>query len=212
MCSTPYQLSKSLLKRFLRIRCLRLGALAIEVETEMFTRDQHLWSGSGWKRMGQGERNCIEAWKAPARLAGSAETSMAHLRVSWTPMKWPGLYAWLSPRYGLPQEGSAFSMQLSASETNPEGANSWGWSAVQISHSWATSPSLKRALEGELHDHHIRFSVNPVFLKGTFLGVYLLLQSGVLAFLSGEQFSLGAGKDPDFVGFRVYTIWGPLKK
>ena len=71
-------------------------------------------------------------------------------------------------------------MQLSASETDPEGANSWKWSAVQIAPG-ATSRSLKRALGDELHDHHIRFSVSSIFLKGTFLGAYLLLQSGVLA-------------------------------
>ena len=50
--------------------------------------------------------------------------------------------------------------------------------------------------------------VNSIFSRKLFFG------SSVehLPFISGEQLLFWAGKDPDFVGFKVYTIWGPFKK
>lgn len=204
MYSILHQLSKWLLRMFVQIRCLRLLSLGADVETEVFIRDRHMWREVGGSRIRQREKSkCSEAWRSrhqPGRELWSKCCPSESPEPGWEGQAF------------IPQGSSwSWARQLSATEANAEGAESWRWSAVQTSWSWASSSSWKGALEAHPHAHQLH-SVNTICSKTLLLESSFCFSLECLPFTPGEQLSFWAGKDPDFVVFKIYTIWGPLKK
>ena len=154
-----------------QIRCLRLMSLEVDIEIEVFIRDQHLWKVVGESRIGHREKsNCNEAWQSLC-LSGR-ELWRKYYPSECPEPSWNG-QAFIpclaqSPSMGCPRggcdlgRGSFLHLRPTLMELTAGGSLLSKLAQLGSSRSW------RGLWEVHLHDYHIMYSVNFIFLKKLF--------------------------------------------
>lgn len=165
---------------FVQIRCLRLVSLE-EDEIEMFIQDQRLWKEECGSRIGQREKsNCNEAWPSLRPPGRGLWSKYCQPVLSPAEMTRPVSPAWFShPVWAAPGEDVILGEE--ALHVRPTLKQLTAGDSL-LSKLPATSLFLKWG--SGRHSSVTTTSLSCQFhrLEQTFLGVFLLLQTGVFAF------------------------------